>query len=75
MQIALLVFIVVFALAIGFFLGLFLLSLDSPLLKNLFQKDDGASDDGTSRIEWRNSGWDRGIQHPRSKNPVQTHNY
>ncbi len=42
MQIALLIFIVVFALAIGFFLGLFLLSLDSPLLKKLFQKDETA---------------------------------
>lgn len=40
MQTALLIFIVIFALAIGFFLGLFLLSLNSPLLKNLFQKDD-----------------------------------
>lgn len=40
MQIALLVFIVVFALAIGFFLGLFLLSMDSPLLNKLFQKDE-----------------------------------
>ncbi len=45
MQTALLVFIVVFALAIGFFLGLFLLSLDSPLLKKLFQKDALASED------------------------------
>ena len=44
MQIALLIFIVVFALAIGFFLGLFLLSLDSPLLKNLFQKDETATE-------------------------------
>lgn len=40
MQNALLIFIVVFSLAIGFFLGLFLLSLDSPLLKKLFQKDE-----------------------------------
>ena len=44
MQIALLIFIVVFALAIGFFLGLFLLSLDSPLLKKLFQKDGTVSE-------------------------------
>jgi hypothetical protein len=43
MQTALLAFIVVFALAIGFFLGLFLLSLDVPFLKKLFPKDD--SDD------------------------------
>jgi hypothetical protein len=40
MQIALLVFIVIFALAIGFFLGLFLLSMNSPLLNKLFQKDE-----------------------------------
>ena len=48
MQNALLVFIVVFALAIGFFLGLFLLSLDSPLLRKLFQKDDLPSEDDLS---------------------------
>ena len=41
MQTALLIFMVVFALAIGFFLGLFLLSLDVPFLKKLFQKEDG----------------------------------
>ncbi len=40
MQTALLIFIVVFALAIGFFLGLFLLSLDAPFLKKLFQKEE-----------------------------------
>lgn len=47
MQTALLAFIVVFALAIGFFLGLFLLSLDVPFLKKLFQKegDDDLSPD------------------------------
>jgi len=39
MQTALLIFIVIFALAIGFFLGLFLLSLDAPFLKRLFQKE------------------------------------
>lgn len=44
MQIALLVFIVIFALAIGFFLGLFLLSMNSPLLNKLFQKDETESD-------------------------------
>lgn len=43
MQIALLVFIVIFALAIGFFLGLFLLSMKSPLLNKLFQKEDPES--------------------------------
>lgn len=45
MQIALLVFIVVFALAIGFFLGLFLLSMNSPVLNKLFQKDEIESED------------------------------
>ena len=45
MQIALLVFIVVFALAIGFFLGLFLLSMNSPLLNRLFQKDETESEE------------------------------
>jgi len=44
MQIALLVFIVIFALAIGFFLGLFLLSMNSPLLNKLFQKDETESE-------------------------------
>ena len=45
MQTALLVFIVIFALAIGFFLGLFLLSLNSPLLNKLFQKDEPGSEE------------------------------
>lgn len=40
MQTALLIFIVVFALAIGFFLGLFLISLDAPFLKKLFPKEE-----------------------------------
>ena len=44
MDTALLIFIVLFAAAIGFFLGLFLLSLDSPLLKGLFKKDPSAED-------------------------------
>jgi len=48
MQTALLVFIVVFALAIGFFLGLFLLSLNSPLLNKLFQKDGTTSEENLS---------------------------
>ncbi|MCK5794568.1 MAG: hypothetical protein KAH12_07670 [Anaerolineales bacterium] len=48
MQIALLVFIVVFALAIGFFLGLFLLSMDSPLLNKLFQKDETTPEENLS---------------------------
>jgi hypothetical protein len=41
MQTALLIFIVLFALAIGFFLGLFLLSLNSPLTKKLTKDDSG----------------------------------
>lgn len=45
MQLALIIFIVIFALAIGFFLGLFLLSMNSPLLTKLFQKDETESDD------------------------------
>jgi hypothetical protein len=45
MQIALLIFIVIFALAIGFFLGLFLLSMNSPLLSKLFQKDETELDE------------------------------
>jgi len=45
MQTALLVFIVIFALAIGFFLGLFLLSMNSPLLNKLFQKDEPGSEE------------------------------
>ena len=39
MQSILLIFIVIFALAIGFFLGMFLLSLDTPLTKRLTKKD------------------------------------
>ena len=48
METALLIFIVLFAAAIGFFLGLFLLSLDSPLLKGLFKKDPAADEDSPS---------------------------
>ena len=44
MQIALLIFIVLFALAIGFFLGLFLLSLDTPLTRSLTKKVDQSQD-------------------------------
>lgn len=43
MQTVLLIFIVLFALAIGFFLGLFLLSLDTPLTRSLTKKDDKSS--------------------------------
>ncbi len=39
LQTALVIFIAIFALAIGFFLGLFLVSLEAPFLKKLFQKD------------------------------------
>ena len=49
MQTALLIFIVVFALAIGFFLGLFLVSLDAPFLKKLFQKEE--SDESAEGVE------------------------
>ena len=49
MQTALLIFIVVFALAIGFFLGLFLVSLDAPFLKRLFQKEE--VDEPTNSVE------------------------
>ena len=42
MQIALLIFIMVFTLAIGFFLGLFLLSTDTPLARKLGRKDQTA---------------------------------
>jgi len=48
MQIALLIFIVVFALAIGFFLGLFMLSMNSPLLNKLFQKDETTPEENLS---------------------------
>ncbi len=40
MQTVLLIFIVLFALAIGFFLGLFLLSLDTPLTRTLTKKEE-----------------------------------
>ena len=36
----LLIFIVLFTLAIGFFLGLFLISLDTPLSRSLIKKED-----------------------------------
>ena len=40
LQTALMIFIAIFALAIGFFLGLFLISLDAPFLKKLFPKEE-----------------------------------
>jgi len=39
-----LIFIVLFALAIGFFLGLFLLSLDTPLSRSLTKKEEPSPD-------------------------------
>jgi hypothetical protein len=44
MQTALLIFIVLFALAIGFFLGIFLISLDTPLTKSLLKQDPDISE-------------------------------
>jgi hypothetical protein len=44
MQTVLLIFIAIFSLAIGFFLGMFLLSLDTPLTRGLSKKD-AASDE------------------------------
>ena len=73
MQTALLVFIVIFALAIGFFLGLFLLSLNSPLLNKLFQKDEPDSRGnlpGPAKSSLR-----QGLLCllPKSRNPAQIH--
>ena len=48
MQTAILIFIVIFALAIGFFLGLFLVSLDAPFLRKLFQKNGKEEVDGST---------------------------
>ena len=45
MQTALLIFIVIFALGIGFFLGMFLLSLDTPLTKKITKKDSADESD------------------------------
>ena len=67
MQIALLVFIVIFALAIGFFLGLFLLSMNSPLLNKLFQKDETESDE---RMPESESGSAAGTAPPQIKKPT-----
>ena len=43
MPTVLLIFIVIFSLAIGFFLGLFLLSLNTPLTRTLTNKEEQAS--------------------------------
>ena len=48
MQTVLLIFIVLFALAIGFFLGIFLISLDTPLTKSLVKKEKDPIDVGSS---------------------------
>ena len=48
MQTVLIIFIAVFSLAIGFFLGLFLISVDAPFLKKLFQKDTTDEADETA---------------------------
>lgn len=45
MQTALLIFIVLFALAIGFFLGIFIISLDTPLSKSLIKKENKTAED------------------------------
>jgi hypothetical protein len=47
MQTVLLIFIAIFSLAIGFFLGMFLLSLDTPLTRG-FSKKDAAPDQASS---------------------------
>jgi hypothetical protein len=44
MQTVLLIFIAIFSLAIGFFLGMFLLSLDTPLTRSLSKKDASAEE-------------------------------
>lgn len=49
LQTALMIFIAIFALAIGFFLGLFLISLDAPFLKKLFPKEE--SEESTESAE------------------------
>lgn len=51
LQTALLIFIVLFALAIGFFLGLFLISLDAPFLRKLFQKEEPDESPGLDKAE------------------------
>ena len=67
MQTALLIFIVVFALAIGFFLGLFLVSLDAPFLKRLFQKEE--VDEPTDLVETGPVTPDNGVE-PEIKKPT-----
>ena len=45
MQTILLIFIAIFSLAIGFFLGMFLLSLDTPITKIFSKKDDSPGEE------------------------------
>jgi hypothetical protein len=51
MQNILLIFMVIFALAIGFFLGLFLISLDTPFAKKIFKKGDSGEPEQPSPKE------------------------
>jgi hypothetical protein len=47
MQNILLIFMVIFALAIGFFLGLFLISLDTPFIKKIIKKEPSEESEET----------------------------
>jgi hypothetical protein len=51
MQTVLLIFIAIFSLAIGFFLGMFLLSLDTPFSKRLTKKEESTTEDQVSEIK------------------------
>lgn len=55
MQNILLIFMVIFALAIGFFLGLFLISLDTPFTKKIFKKGDSGEPEQPSPTEEESS--------------------
>jgi hypothetical protein len=55
MQNILLIFMVIFALAIGFFLGLFLISLDTPFAKKIFKKGDSGEPEQPSPTEEESS--------------------
>jgi hypothetical protein len=46
MQTVLLIFIAIFSLAIGFFLGMFLLSMDTPLSKRFTGKEESSAEKG-----------------------------
>ena len=62
MQTAILIFIVIFALAIGFFLGLFLISLDAPFLKRLFQQEEDEESPGHAETEAASPGEEGAIE-------------